>query len=311
MVKSVLTVMLLCGVAGADTAKKPKAVLAGKVTIGKPKSGPPDLASVMNRASNTLVGCYRKALAASPNLRLEATAMFAIAPSGRVETTVVMGVEDTAVEKCLVDAITKLRFAKPKDGKKVEAEVPLAFDPAAPQSLEDAFGGLIGDTEINGGFGYGRTGFGSGGGGTGWGTIGTGKYGTIGHGSGTGSGYGVGAGRPRPAFATVSIGQPTTTGGDLDKAIIRRYIKRNIQKLLYCYEKESIVDKTLGGGTLTAQFTIGGDGLVSVASASGINKNVETCVAGVIKAIEFPKPRDQTAVGVTYPLTFAPPTKTP
>ena len=88
---------------------------------------------------------------------------------------------------------------------------------------------------MNGGFGFGRSGFGPGGGGTGWGTIGTGRYGTIGHGSGTGSGYGVGGGRGgmrgrTSAVPTVSIGQPNAQG-DLDKAIIRRYIKRNIQKI--------------------------------------------------------------------------------
>src|SRR5512147_1602155 len=107
----------------------------------------------------------------------------------------------------------------------------------------DIQGGLLGNEpgEMAGGFGFGRSGFGPGGGGTGWGTIGTGRYGTIGHGSGTGSGYGVGGGRGgmrgrTAAVPTVSIGQPNAQG-DLDKAIIRRYIKRNQQKIQYCYEK--------------------------------------------------------------------------
>ena len=99
------------------------------------------------------------------------------------------------------------------------------------------YGGLLGneedswwsDGESSGGFGYGRSGFGPGQGGTGWGTIGTGRYGSIGHGSGTGSGYGV-------APPEVRLGAFTAVG-DLDKAIIRRYIKRNFAKIRYCYEK--------------------------------------------------------------------------
>ena len=304
---SAAIVMLLCGVASAEVVKTPK----GKVTFGTPKvSGQVEVATVMKRSSSSLLACYRKALATVPELKIEATAMFAIAPTGRVESSAIMGVEADTVEKCLTDAIAKLKFAKPKDGKKVEVEVSLVFDPApAPKTVDnDIYGGLLGnETEMNGGFGYGRTGFGPGGGGTGWGTIGTGRYGQIGQGSGTGSGYGVGGGRARTTYPTLSVGQPSASGGDLDKAIIRRYIKRNYQKLLYCYEKELLTKTTLAG-TVTVQFTIGADGLVSTSSASGLaNANVETCVAGVIKAIEFPKPKNQTAVLVTYPLTFAPP----
>ena len=312
---SAAMVMLLCGVASADTAKpKPVASLKGKVTVGTPKlSGEVEVATVMKRSSTSLVACYRKALAAKPELKIEATAMFAIAPTGRVESSVVMGVEDASVEKCLADAIAKLKFAKPKDGKKVEVELPLVFDPAPPKAVDsDIYGGLLGNEtgEMNGGFGYGRTGFGPGGGGTGWGTIGTGRYGTIGKGSGTGSGYGVGggSGRSTTAYPTLRVGQPTATG-DLDKAIIRRYIKRNYQKLLYCYEKELLAKPTLAG-TITAQFTIGVDGLVSSSTASGLaNANVEACVAGVIQAIEFPKPKNQSTVVVSYPLTYALPAK--
>ena len=118
---------------------------------------------------------------------------------------------------------------------------------------------------MNGGFGFGRSGFGPGGGGTGWGTIGTGRYGTIGHGSGTGSGYGVGGGRGgmrgrTAAVPTVSIGQPNAQG-DLDKAIIRRYIKRNIQKITYCYEKQLLAKPGLSG-TVSTQFFITPNGNV-------------------------------------------------
>jgi len=182
------------------------------------------------------------------------------------------------------------------------------------------YGGLLGNEagEMNGGFGYGRSGFGPGGGGTGWGTIGTGRYGSIGHGSGTSSGYGVGGGRGgmrgrAAAVPTISIGQPmvvptvasATDPGNLDKAIVRRYVKRNIQKLQYCYEKELLAKADLSG-TVTTQFTITESGVVGSASASGVDPTVSSCMAGVIKGIEFPKPKGTGGVTVTYPFTVRP-----
>ncbi len=173
------------------------------------------------------------------------------------------------------------------------------------------YGGLLGSEagEMQGGFGYGRSGFGPGGGGTGWGTIGTGRYGTLGHGSGTGSGYGVGGGRGgmrgrTSSVPTVSIGSPTAQG-DLDKAIIRRYIKRNIQKIQYCYEKELLAKSNLAG-TVQTQFFITPNGNVASASGTGVDSAVSSCVASVIKGIEFPKPKGGGGVQVNYPFTFRP-----
>jgi len=173
----------------------------------------------------------------------------------------------------------------------------------------NVYGGLLGNEagEASGGFGYGRSGFGPGGGGTGWGTIGTGRYGTIGHGAGTGEGYGVGGGRGgmrgrTAAVPSVSIGQPSSTG-DLDKAIIRRYIKRNLQKIQYCYEKQLLAKPTLSG-TVASQFFITPNGTVASSTASGVDNEVSSCVADVIKNIEFPKPKGGGSVQVNYPFIF-------
>ncbi|HEY5938131.1 MAG TPA: AgmX/PglI C-terminal domain-containing protein [Kofleriaceae bacterium] len=173
------------------------------------------------------------------------------------------------------------------------------------------YGGLLGNEagEMQGGFGFGRSGFGPGGGGTGWGTIGTGRYGKIGHGSGTGSGYGVGGGRGgmrgrSGASPTVRIGQPNANG-DLDKAIIRRYIKRNLQKIQYCYEKALLAKPNLAG-TVSTTFFITPNGQVAQSQATGVDKDVASCVARVIKQIEFPKPKGGGGVQVNYPFTFVP-----
>jgi hypothetical protein len=170
------------------------------------------------------------------------------------------------------------------------------------------YGGLLGDEagEMNGGSGFGRSGSG---GGTGWRAIATGRYGTIGRGSGTGHGYGIGGGRGglhgrMSNVPTVSIGQPNAQG-DLDKAIIRRYIKRNISKITYCYEKQLLVNPKLAG-TVSTQFFITPNGDVASASGSGVDPKVSSCVADVIKAIVFPKPKGGGGVQVNYPFTFRP-----
>ena len=121
--------------------------------------------------------------------------------------------------------------------------------------------------------------------------------------SGAGSGSGM---KPGSNVPMLGIGQPTAKG-ELDVAIIRRYIKRSIQKLQYCYEKQLLVNKTLKG-TVTADFAIGADGKVTVSDATGVDKTVSGCIADVIRAIEFPKPKQGTVtVRLPFELVPAPP----
>jgi TonB family protein len=175
---------------------------------------------------------------------------------------------------------------------------------------QDIYGGLLGNEhgEMAGGFGFGISGTGPGGGGTGWGTIGTGRYGTIGHGSGTGTGFGSGSGtgglRGRKARAPqVQFGSVSSTG-DLDKNIIRRYIRRKLPRIRNCYEKELLANDGLAG-TVVTQFQITSDGTVQGASAGGMgNPKVEECVADAIRSIQFPKPKGGGRVNVRYPFHF-------
>jgi hypothetical protein len=100
---------------------------------------------------------------------------------------------------------------------------------------------------------------------------------------------------------SVQIGQPTVKG-ELDKAIIRRYLKRNIQKLTYCYEKAWLANPRLSG-TVTVSFEITADGKVKSSVASGVSSDIEACFGSVIARIEFPKPKAG-LVNVTYPLNL-------
>ncbi len=146
--------------------------------------------------------------------------------------------------------------------------------------------------------GFGVSGFGAGGGGSGYGTIGVGSYGTIGHGMAAHASYSV----HYASVPTVMIAAPHVVG-DLDKSIIRRYVKRQIPKITYCYERE-LQGKPHLDGTVTVQFVVGPDGKVLSSVASGLDEKVASCVADVIKAVDFPAATDGGRVQINYPFTF-------
>jgi hypothetical protein len=111
-----------------------------------------------------------------------------------------------------------------------------------------------------------------------------------------------GVAAPSAGVPNVSLGSPTVKG-ELDAAIIRRYLRRNMAKLSYCYDKQLLAKPGLTG-TINASFGITADGTVASATGSGVSPEVSSCVTDVISHIEFPRPRAGT-VQVTYPLTFS------
>jgi len=100
------------------------------------------------------------------------------------------------------------------------------------------------------------------------------------------------------------LGQPNTQG-DLSKAEIRRTVKANLKKIAACYEKALAINPALEG-TLQTQFFITPSGSVNNASASGIDVEVSTCVAAVLKTLEFPAPKGGGGVQVNYPFLMRP-----
>jgi hypothetical protein len=108
----------------------------------------------------------------------------------------------------------------------------------------------------------------------------------------------------RAPGVSILFGAMTATGG-LDKAIVRRYLRRNLAKLQYCYERKLLTMPAIGG-ELFARFRIQLDGTVVAVEAVGIDPEVASCVRSVIGAIEFPRPRSD-EVEVAQPITFRPP----
>ena len=193
---------------------------------------------------------------------------------------------------------------------------------ASTQALSSGFdatsisGALYGGTgESAGGFGLAAHAFdgASAGGSDYMGTIGIGHYHGIGNGQREGEGWGGrGLGAPStPHVARVptvmlcaSPRVPCVIGsGGPDKAIIRRYLRRRLDAIAYCYEKELLAHPGLEGDVVT-RFVIDPSGAVSVAQAEGVSPEVASCVAGVVRAIEFPRSVHGEPVQVTYPFTF-------
>ena len=104
--------------------------------------------------------------------------------------------------------------------------------------------------------------------------------------------------------AIVVLGQPSAQG-DLERTEIKRVVRQQAPALLACYDAQLAKQPELRG-TVSTQFFITPMGTVAASSASGVDATVATCVADVIKTVEFPKPKGGGGVQVSYPFTFRP-----
>lgn len=164
--------------------------------------------------------------------------------------------------------------------------------------------GLAGVDQFGSG-GLGTRGFGTGGGGN---ALGIGGLGTRGRGGGGGGKYGMAAGKiGRKGRSNISAGGgQAVIMGALDRSVIDAYIRRNLAKIRWCYEKELNKDPKLFG-RIVINFVISGTGSVSSSKVNRTtmgNKNVESCVASQIKKIRFPAPKGGGIVIVNYPFVF-------
>jgi hypothetical protein len=169
------------------------------------------------------------------------------------------------------------------------------------------YGGPVGP----GGFGSGERGLGPGGG-PAWGGVPSGRLGIPGMGRDPGYGIGRGScgfdhrpcGRPhRASPPVVHIGKPTST--DVDPAVIRRYVKRHLDKVAYCYESQLLARPHLAG-TVLSQFRLHASGRVMTSSATGVDEAVARCVAGVVGSIQFPRLASDGVFEITYPFVMRP-----
>ncbi len=175
------------------------------------------------------------------------------------------------------------------------------------QDLLGGIGGLLGAKGTQyGSRGLFSRGSGLGGGGT---ASSMGGLGTKGRGEGDGT-YGHGSGH----HGVKDEGDIRNPGGDpiivgqLDRAVVDAVVRRHLANIRYCYQRELQREPTLTG-KITVRFVIAGDGSVSSASTKSStlgSPSVEHCINKRFLTMEFPTPKRNGIVVVTYPFLFAP-----
>lgn len=144
----------------------------------------------------------------------------------------------------------------------------LTFSPVSQDPMSLGYGGLIGARPTS-----------EGGGPTGDGQVGDGQVG----------------------------GDPIILGA-LDKSLIDEVIRRQMNRIRYCYQRVLTKKPTLAG-KLVEKFVISKDGTVASAQTKTTTLNdteVESCISGVFMNMQFPEPKGGGIVIVSYPFVFSP-----
>lgn len=122
------------------------------------------------------------------------------------------------------------------------------------------------------------------------------------------AGVGRGGGNMRPAVVAGSA----AVRGSLSREVIRRVIRRHINRVRHCYERQLQSEPSLEG-RLTIRFTIAATGNIQSATAAADTLHsgaVQSCVVQVVRSMRFPAPNGGGIVVVSYPFIFRPGTST-
>jgi TonB family protein len=104
------------------------------------------------------------------------------------------------------------------------------------------------------------------------------------------------------ALCDVIPGEPEVHGS-FDQGIVRRVVRRHQNEVRLCYERELLHTPGLQG-RVVVRFAISPAGEVgaSAIQTSTVNSaNVEECIVEAVRRWEFPKPRDDDGVMVSFP----------
>lgn len=179
------------------------------------------------------------------------------------------------------------------------------FDAGLGDALSAGIGSLHASSGVAMGTGWGQLGRGPGGGGTEVGTIG--GIGTRGRGGGgDGSCDDCGDMGPKKTGGLKTSGDPIIMGA-LDSSVIDGVVKRHLQSLRFCYQRE-LSRRPDMEGKVSMRFVIAADGSVSRANATKSSlgsPEVESCLSERFLRMTFPEPKGGGIVVVTYPFMFS------
>jgi TonB family protein len=123
----------------------------------------------------------------------------------------------------------------------------------------------------------------------------------------SGAGDGVTLGAPRTLRPSLSPEPALILEADnLDRGEVARVVRRNISRFRFCYERALGAEPGLEG-KVGVRFTIAPEGRVALAELAESTLGspaVEACVLGVMRSLEFPRPRGGGVAVVLYPFVF-------
>jgi len=102
----------------------------------------------------------------------------------------------------------------------------------------------------------------------------------------------------------VRIGPPIITGG-LTPAIIGPSLRRAVAKISACYRAQRRT-QSAPRGEVTLELEIASTGKVSRATARGVARELEDCIAASLEEMTFPTPTSGGTVKLTYPAPLRP-----
>jgi hypothetical protein len=107
------------------------------------------------------------------------------------------------------------------------------------------------------------------------------------------------------SLPVLTIAMPIVRG-NLDKAIVRRYLKMKTAPMTAC-AVEHFKSKSAQSGTLNVSFFIDESGHVARSAADGFNVEIGRCVSDIVGRIEFPLPSEGGGVDVNVAVSFQQP----
>lgn len=92
------------------------------------------------------------------------------------------------------------------------------------------------------------------------------------------------------AYGDITVGDPVVThgsGSKPDRALVKRYLRRETPKIRFCYERSLAAAPTLRGA-LSIRFRVQPDGKLTAVRVEGVDDDVENCVARFVRAMQVP-----------------------
>lgn len=107
---------------------------------------------------------------------------------------------------------------------------------------------------------------------------------------------------------SAGIPSETVVLGSIDPDIIRKILRDHLPQFRSCYQRELDQNRNAYSGIVQMDFTIAASGHVnqsSVGRGSNAPASVRRCIAGVLRGIQFPRPRGGGTVDVRQPLNLS------